>query len=80
MMNERIEELARQATDFVSHIPCVIDREEAKTIYTIKLAELIVKECVAIVDGMTDPEDSDGYFWAIQNASQKIKKHFGLKQ
>ena len=43
-----------------------------------KFAELIVRECVAVVDGMADPEDSERYFWAIQNASQKIKEHFGL--
>ena len=44
-----------------------------------KFAELIVRECVAVVDSMTDPEDSEQYFWAIQNASQKIKKHFGVE-
>ena len=43
-------------------------------------AELIVKECVGVVDSMADPEDSERYFWAIQNASQKIKQHFGVEQ
>lgn len=43
-------------------------------------AELIVAECVLVVDGMADPEDSDRYFWAIQNASQKIKQHFGVEE
>lgn len=69
-MNERIKELWDEAWD--DDTPLSIIRN--------KFAELIVRECVAIVDGMTDPEDSERYFWAIQNASQKIKKHFGLKE
>ena len=45
-----------------------------------KFAELIVKECVKVVDDMADPEDSERYFWAIQNASEKIKQHFGVEE
>jgi hypothetical protein len=45
-----------------------------------KFAELIVLECVNLVDDMADSEDSDGYFWTIQNVSQKIKKHFGVEE
>jgi hypothetical protein len=29
---------------------------------------------------MADPEDSERYFWAIQNASTKIKQHFGVEE
>ena len=43
-------------------------------------AELIVRECVKVVDDMADPEDSERYFWAIQNASEKIKQHFGVEE
>ena len=45
-----------------------------------KFAELIVQECVKVVDAMADPEDSERYFWAIQNASMKIKQHFGVDE
>lgn len=45
-----------------------------------KFAELIVRECVQVVDEMADPEDSERYFWAIQNVSQKIKQHFGVEK
>jgi acetoacetate decarboxylase len=45
-----------------------------------RFAELIVLECVSVVDSMADPEDSERYFWAIQNASQKIKQHFGVEE
>ena len=44
-----------------------------------KFAELIVRECVQVVDDMADPEDSERYFWAIQNVSEKIKQHFGVE-
>lgn len=68
-MNLRIRELFLEA-DF----PKIDIENEAQ-----RFAELIVRECVAVVDSMTDPEDSEQYFWAIQNASQKIKKHFGVE-
>ncbi len=45
-----------------------------------KFAELIVQECAKVVGDMADPEDSERYFWAIQNASQKIKEHFGVEE
>jgi hypothetical protein len=45
-----------------------------------KFAELIVRECLNVVDDMANPDDSDRYFWAIQNVSQTIKKHFGVEE
>ena len=80
-MNERMQELAKQAGcsilydyDMDGHamVLSVKDME--------KFAELIVQECVKVVDDMADPEDSERYFWAIQNASEQIKEHFGVKQ
>ena len=41
-----------------------------------KFAELIVGECVKVVDSMADENSSDRYFWAIRNASENIKEHF----
>jgi hypothetical protein len=75
-MNEQILELAKQAG--------FIDRGNGHTAYMNfdheKFAELIVRECIQVVDDMADPEeDSDRYFWAIQNASEKIKEHFGVE-
>ena len=75
-MNERIKELARQATDFVSYIPCVIDAEESKTIYTTKFAELIVRECMSVcIDDIADPRDT-----VELKCAKKIKQHFGVKE
>lgn len=81
-MNERIREIAEQAKGFVD-LNQHVGGEKGCMVYTYngleKFAELIVQECVAVVDGMADPEDSDPYFWTIQNASQKIKQHFGVE-
>jgi len=81
-MNERIRELAEQAGVNLSSFqfsgtPTKYEVAESELE---KFAELIVRECVAVVDDMADPEDSDPYFWTIQNASQKIKQHFGVEE
>jgi hypothetical protein len=70
-MNERILELARQVwpDPNISHVNHM------------KFAELIVRECIQVVDDMADPEeDSDRYVWALHNASEKIKQHFGVQE
>jgi hypothetical protein len=85
-MNERIRELARQSTDFVSHIPCVIDAEEAKTIYTTKFAELIVRECEHVVavqlESEREPNDEwdRGYISGMWAATRYMKEHFGVEE
>ena len=65
-MNERIKELAHQAglpTYNPDGIPTKLE----------KFAELIVKECAGLVQGV--PTDTMGY----HTADQKIKEHFGLQ-
>ena len=79
-MNERIRELERQAEQFVMSIPASLDINEYTSVFNEKFAELIVRECIEVVDDMADPEDSDRYFWAIQAVSQNIKKHFGVEE
>lgn len=70
--NDRFERLAAEANFNVYHSD--IWRGTGR-----KFAELIVRECAKVVDDIADPEDSERYFWAIQNASEKIKEHFGLE-
>ena len=79
-MNEHIRRLAGQALD--TAVPQTWTTLTAYDLnkFTEVFAELIVKECVTVVDGMADPDDSERYFWAIQNASQKIKQHFGVEE
>jgi len=79
-MNERIRLLAEQADGVVINKMMTGARQ-----YTFleddleKFAELIVRECIKTVDAMTSPEDSDLYFWTIQNVSKGIKEHFGVE-
>jgi hypothetical protein len=71
-MNERIKELAKK-----SAVWFVTPREDLLEDF----AELIVQECIQVVDGMADPEeDSDRYVWALHNASEKIREHFGVEE
>ena len=71
-MNERIRELAEQAGLEYDFNPMLWLKYE-------KFAELVVKECIQVVDGMADPEeDSDRYVWALHNAIEKIREHFGV--
>ena len=88
-MNERIKELAAQAErlakDELAHLERVHNRlyspTEDREIYNQKFAELIVRECIQVVDGMADPEeDSDRYVWALHNAIEKIREHFGVQE
>ena len=72
-MNERIRELALQV-DLMRY------PSDGINIRIEKFAEVIVRECAKVVDDIADPEDSERYFWAIQNASQKIIQHFGIEE
>ncbi len=81
-MNERIRELIKQATE---HDYTTWDSYNQKELVYYKFnqekfAELIVRECCQVVDGMADPEEhSDRYIWALHNASEKIREHFGVE-
>jgi len=92
-MNERIRELAKQAGEYVNEVytPPVRSKTPGKIWedghvdwheqFNQKFAELIVRECIQVVDDMADPEeDSDRYVWALHNASEKIREHFGVQE
>ncbi len=64
-MNERIKELLEQAG--VKYVTMPKD-----TVYE-KFAELIVLECVGIVE-------NQGKFSRYDTLAKKIKKHFGVEQ
>ena len=70
-MNERIQELAYEAEDYADSI--VDQGGEFHPAYTQKFAELIVRECASLVQGV--PTDTMGY----HTADQKIKEHFGVE-
>ena len=72
-MNERIKEIIKQATTVEEHKWGVsydkFDRE--------KFAELIVKECLSIVE----PTEDSGDEWCVtlKETAQEIKEHFGVE-
>ena len=66
-MNERIQELKKQASSYASTKSK--EAEEWRWIYEEKFAELIVRECAEVA------EDYDGAHYV----GTAIKQHFGVK-
>jgi RNA binding exosome subunit len=74
-MNERIRELAEQAgIGFWGNRIIIFDFSADSEEVIQKFAELIVKECAQLVQGV--PVDTMGY----HTADQKIKEHFGVEE
>ena len=73
-MNERIFELAEQCTSWSEGSTWtsreVFDKE--------KFAELIVRECLSIVEPTEDSNDE----WCVtlKGTAQEIKQHFGVEE
>jgi hypothetical protein len=68
-MNERYEQLMAQA--WIEFAP------DAKAV-TKRFAELIVKECLSIVE----PTEDSGDEWCVtlKGTAQEIKEHFGVEE
>jgi hypothetical protein len=73
-MNERINELAEQATEYatfrhpVSNIVLAVERDKFEQ----KFAELIVRECAELANEETS--------LPYNSYSEKIRKHFGVEE
>ena len=83
-MNERIRELVRQAGLDDADFPI----ENWDNVPLAKFAELLIKECITIVDEQKDClheeqkywHDRDyGYEMAVNDASKGIKQFFGVE-
>jgi hypothetical protein len=88
-MNERIKELARQARawaetaykqqndQFTSHWDTPIGYTPSQ-FFEQKFAELIVRECLSIVEPTEDSNDE----WCVtlKGTAQEIKEHFGVEE
>jgi hypothetical protein len=81
-MNERIRELALQAnmtfngTDLsgsIGRVQCYEDELE-------KFAELIVRECVSVVQRQYNGDLESGYYRGLFSATEIIKEHFGVEE
>jgi len=79
-MNERIKELNLQAMSIVMNgndPDGDVDKMYVPSEFTKKFAELIVRECV----GMLDDEDDYGpYSTGVRSAAYRIKKRFGVEE
>ena len=85
-MNERIKELKRQALMFAQE-KCNGQSRDANgvlrsDIMTEKFAELIVRECLEVVEKQLGGGNGDGVEWdrAIDFTYEDMKKHFGVKK
>ena len=79
-MNERIRELAGQALDRV--VPYTWTRLDYDEIQRLQeyFAELIVRECVGVVEGGHFLHDQAPTALFAKECSGAIKKHFGVEK
>lgn len=70
-MNERIQELAEQATGAEEY-------DGFRYFDKAKFAELIVRECLKIVE----PDQTSGDEWCVtlDETAQSIRQHFGVEE
>ena len=84
-MNERIRELVRQAGLDDADFPI----ENWDNVPLAKFAELLIKECISIVEEQKECLHEEQQYWhdrdygyemAVNDASNGIKKHFGVEE
>ena len=83
-MNERIRELAEQATEIID-VSAKLGMPGTDRIFNKeKFAELIVRECAKISEKSQWTEAKGEYYQGFNEAmiyvSSKIKQHFGVEQ
>ena len=77
-MNERIQKLAEQAG--YKHPDAVGECEDYAYFDHEKFAELIVKECVGVVEGGRFLHDQAPTAVFARECSDAIKRHFGVEE
>ena len=82
-MNERIQELKEQAWEYAmavhgGHIVPPLDKEvwPMDKVFDEKFAELIVRECIDLVEGYTKQRTHTTFY----KAEEQIKQHFGVEE
>ena len=78
-MNEKIKELALQAADYVNTTYSDAGADVWFEIYNKKFAELIVRECVGVVEGGHFLHDQAPTALFAKECSGAIKRHFGVE-
>ena len=87
-MNERIRELALQARydskNEKHYLERVHNREitldEYQEIYDKKFAELIVRECMDLLEDYTTDINVGGIQYNVVGASETLQEHFGIEE
>jgi hypothetical protein len=82
-MNKRIKELAVEAG---AYVPGVIGRAGGHPAISFqsaesfeKFAELLVKECLSLVEPNTDMKCGEEWYTTLEGTAQEIKEHFGVE-
>ena len=70
-MNERIQELAEQ---------CVGDRPYNNSFDYEKFAELIIRECMDLLEDYTTDVHVGGIQYNVLSADETLQKHFGVER
>jgi len=78
-MNERIKQLAEQAKDHADYY-AMLSSEPEQEIFTEKFAELIVQECLGIVDNAERGGSNDIWDNAVKFIKRDLQEHFGVKE
>jgi hypothetical protein len=84
-MNERIQELEKQAWEFVDKTWnwANANNPSQATLFKAKFAELIVRECMNIVSNQTTLDTNEdfreGFNHGLKYAWTDIRKHFGVE-
>ena len=77
-MNQRIQELARQADAYAwQQIDEGADYDKQPQFFAEKFAELIVRECAHLVGGYVK---EDEFGTDVKEAYEEITTHFGVEQ
>ena len=81
-MNERIKELAEQATSIVEMVSSYGYTSSYANFDREKFAELIVRECVSIVSKRKNQAIDDGWNVdeAMSMAEMDLEEHFGIEE
>ena len=71
-MNERIEHITKQVDEYFDDLTIEFSREA----WQAKFAELIVRECIELVEGYTKQRTHTTFY----KAEEQIKQHFGVEE
>ena len=86
-MNERIRELINEATSFKEGL--IEGKYDIEVFDKEKFAELLIKECISIVDEQKECLHEEQQYWhdrdygyemAVNDATKGIKQFFGVEE